>query len=585
MNNIPIDDKATFELLGKGLTTTVFQFESPGMQKYLRELKPTRIFDLIAMNALYRPGPIDQIPHFIARKNGKEEIDCYHPDLEQVLGETYGVIVYQEQVMKLAQILGGYSLGGADNIRRIMAKKMPEKMAKLEPEFFQKCLDKGYDRAMIQKVWDAVLPFCGYAFNKSHAAAYAYVAYQTAYLKTHYGPEYMAASMTSKMGKTEDTVTIILECKRLGIEVLSPNINTSLGVFSANTKGQILYGLAGIRNVGIAVVEDVVAERERRGIYKDIFDFCKRVTEYQAAQAEKRPPLNKKVLECLIMAGALDDLPGSRAVQIATVDRALEVAMRSQEDKAKGQVSLFDLGGPAAMPNTAEVLEEAEEWTAMEMLNKERSVLGLFLSGHPLDEFRPELSGFTSCSLSEDEITRHVGETVVVGGVVIRMRSIETKRGDTIGSGAVQDFHGEVELFFKKDVWERLRDTVSIDDRVLVKGALEQQRDRDGYQIIVEEVLQLDRVRCDMVSHIHASLYTGMLTDEFLGKLEVEMKANLADEYTRGCELVFHLETESGYEHVVVLKKYKVVYTQELLQWLRTDLGVLKVWVSNRAKR
>jgi DNA polymerase-3 subunit alpha len=430
-----------------------------------------------------------------------------------------------------------------------------------------------------------VLPFCGYAFNKSHAAAYAYVAYQTAYLKTHYGPEYMAASMTSKMGKTEDTVTIILECKRLGIEVLSPNINTSLGVFSANTKGQILYGLAGIRNVGIAVVEDVVAERERRGIYKDIFDFCKRVTEYQAAQTEKRPPLNKKVLECLIMAGALDDLPGSRAVQIATVDRALEVAMRSQEDKAKGQVSLFDLGGPAAMPNTAEVLEEAEEWTAMEMLNKERSVLGLFLSGHPLDEFRPELSGFTSCSLSEDEITRHVGDTIVVGGVVIRMRSIETKRGDTIGSGAVQDFHGEVELFFKKDVWERLRDTVSIDDRVLVKGALEQQRDRDGYQIIVEEVLQLDRVRCDMVSHIHASLYTGMLTDEFLDKLEVEMKANQADEYTRGCELVFHLETESGFEHVVVLKKYKVVYTQELLQWLRTDLGVLKVWVSNRAKR
>jgi len=585
MNKIPIDDKATFELLGKGLTTTVFQFESPGMQKYLRELKPTRIFDLIAMNALYRPGPIDQIPHFIARKNGKEEIDCYHPDLEQVLGETYGVIVYQEQVMKLAQILGGYTLGGADNIRRIMAKKMPEKMAKLEPEFFEKCLAKGYDRDMIQKVWNAVLPFCGYAFNKSHAAAYAYVAYQTAYLKTHYGPEYMAASMTSKMGKTEDTVTIILECKRLGIEVLSPNINSSLGVFSANPKGQILYGLAGIRNVGIAVVEDVVAERERRGVYKDIFDFCKRVAEFQASQPEKRPPLNKKVLECLIMAGALDDLPGSRAVQIATVDRALEVALRSQEDKVMGQVSLFDLGGGAAIQNTAEVLEDAEEWTAMEMLNKERSVLGLFLSGHPLDEFRPELSGFTTCSLSEDEITRHVGDIVVVGGVVIKMRSIETKRGDTIGSGAIQDFQGEMELFFKKDVWERLRDTVSVDDRVLVKGVLEQQRDRDGYQIIVEEVLQLDRVRCDMVSHIHVSLYSGMLTDEFLDKLEVEMKANLADEYTRGCEFVFHLETESGFEHVVVLKKYKVVYTQELLQWLRTDLGALKVWVSNRAKR
>jgi DNA polymerase-3 subunit alpha len=178
-----------------------------------------------------------------------------------------------------------------------------------------------------------------------------------------------------------------------------------------------------------------------------------------------------------------------------------------------------------------------------------------------------------------------VGETVVAGGVVIRMRSIETKRGDTIGSGAIQDFHGEIEMFFKKDVWERLRDTVSIDDRVLVKGVLEQQRDRDRYQIIVEEVIQLDRVRCDMVSHIHVSLFSGMLTDDFLEKLEVEMKANLADEYSRGCEFVFHLETESGFEHAVVLKKYKVVYTQELLQWLRTDLGALKVWVSNRAKR
>lgn len=585
MSHIPLDDKETFALLSKGLTTTVFQFESPGMQKYLRELKPNRIADLIAMNALYRPGPIDQIPHFIARKNGNEEIDCYHPDLEQVLGETYGVIVYQEQVMKLAQILGGYSLGGADNIRRIMAKKMPEKMAKLEPEFFEKCLAKGYEKEMIQKVWNAVLPFCGYAFNKSHAAAYAYVAYQTAFLKTHYGPEYMAASMTSKMGKTEDIVTIILECKRLGIEVLSPNINKSYGVFTANNKGQILYGMAGIRNVGLAVVEDVVAEREKSGPYKDMFEFCKRVTEYQAAQTEKRPPLNKKLLECLIMAGALDELPGNRAMQMASVDRALEVAMRCQEDKDRGQVSLFDLGGGTAIKNTAEVLEEAEEWTAMEMLNKERSVLGLFLSGHPLDEFRPELLGFTTCSLSEDELNRHSGDTVVVGGVVIKMRSIETKRGDTIGSGAIQDFHGEVEMFFKKDVWERLRDTVSIDDRVLVKGRLEQQRDRDTLQIIVEEVLQLDRVRNDMVTHIHVSLDSLMLTDDFLAKLEEGCLQNEPFEGERGCEFVFHIETESGYEHVVVLKKYKVLYTQDLLVWLKKELGVLKVWVSNRAKR
>ena len=586
MGHIPLDDKETFDLLGKGMTTTVFQFESPGMQKYLRELKPTRIFDLIAMNALYRPGPIDQIPHFIARKNGQEEIDCYHPDLEQVLGETYGVIVYQEQVMKLAQILGGYTLGGADNIRRIMAKKMPEKMAKLEPEFFQKCLDKGYDKAMIQKVWNAVLPFCGYAFNKSHAAAYAYVAYQTAYLKAHYGPEYMAASMTSKMGKTEDIVTIILECKRLDIEVVSPNINASMGEFVANKEGQILFGLAGIRNVGIAVVEDIVAERDRRGKFKDIFDFCKRVTEYQGEQKEKRPPMNKRLIESLIMAGALDELPGSRAVLMATVDRAMEVASRFQEDKDRGQMSLFDMGGGApSMDSSAEVLEEAEEWTAMEMLNKERDVLGLFLSGHPLDEFRPELQGFTSCSLDEEELSRHVGGTVIVGGVVTKLRSIETKRGDTIGAGSIQDFHGDLEMFFKKDLWEKFRDTVALDDRVLVKGNLEQQRMGDGVQIVVEEVIQLDRVRSDMVSYIHMVLYSSMVDDDFTDKLMTAMEKYEPFEGERGCELVCHVETESGNIHVLTLKNKKVVYTPELLQFLRKELGVLKIWVSSRAKR
>ncbi|MCQ2102909.1 MAG: DNA polymerase III subunit alpha [Fibrobacter sp.] len=586
MSHIPLDDKETFDLLSKGMTTTVFQFESPGMQKYLRELKPSRITDLIAMNALYRPGPIDQIPHFIARKLGNEEIDCYHPDLEPVLGETYGVIVYQEQVMKLAQILGGYSLGGADNIRRIMAKKMPEKMAKLEPEFFEKCINKGYDKAMIQKVWNAVLPFCGYAFNKSHAAAYAYVAYQTAYLKTHYGPEYMAASMTSKMGKTEDIVTIILECKRLDIEVVSPNINASVGEFIANEKKQILFGLAGIRNVGSAVVEDIVAERERGGKFTDLFSFCKRVLSYQSEQKEKRPPMNKRLIESLVMAGALDDFPGSRAALMASVDKALEVAARSQEDKDRGQISLFDMGGSApAMDSSAEVLEDAEEWTAMEMLNKERDILGLFLSGHPLDEFRPELQGFSTCSLASDEISRHQGDIITVGGVVVKLKSIETKKGDTIGVGTIQDFHGDLEIFFKKDMWEQFRDSVNLDDRVLMKGSLEQQRMADGFQLVVEEVIQLDRVRSDMVNFIHMAILSNMVDENFVEKLQSLMERNEPFEGERGCELVCHVETESGNVHVLSLKKNKVIYTPELLTSLRKDLGAIKVWVSSRAKR
>ncbi|MCF0224709.1 MAG: DNA polymerase III subunit alpha [Fibrobacter sp.] len=586
MSHIPLDDKDTYALLSKGMTTTVFQFESPGMQKYLRELKPNRIGDLIAMNALYRPGPIDQIPHFIARKLGQEEIDCYHPDLEPVLSETYGVIVYQEQVMKLAQILGGYSLGGADNIRRIMAKKMPEKMDKLTPEFFAKCEARGYDHAMIQKVWDAVLPFCGYAFNKSHAAAYAYVAYQTAYLKTHYGPEYMAASMTSKMGKTEDIVTIILECKRLNIPVLSPNINESMGVFTANKDGQILFGLAGIRGVGLGIVEDIIAERNRRGKYESLFDFTKRVMEYQGEQKEKRSPMNKRFVESLVMAGALDDFPGTRASLMASVDKALTVAARFQEDKTRGQMSLFDMGGAApALDTSAEVLEEAEDWTTMEMLGKEKDILGLFLSGHPLDAYRPELKGFTTCSLAQEELSAHVGDMVVVGGVVTKIRSIETKRGDNIGVGAIQDFHGEIEIFLKKDVWEKLRDVVSQDDQVLVKGNLEKKRDSEDVQLVVSDIIPLDKVRSDMVTHIHLTIYSNMFDDVLIERLQTLLERNAPFEGEAGCTLVCHIEADSGFVHVMSLKKHKVMYTPDLINGLRNDLGATSVWVSNRDKR
>ena len=221
----------------------------------------------------------------------------------------------------------------------------------------------------------------------------------------------------------------------------------------------------------------------------------------------------------------------------------------------------------------------------MEMLNKERDVLGLFLSGHPLDEFRPELQGFTTCSLDEEELGRHVGGVVIVGGVVTKLRSIETKRGDTIGAGAIQDFHGDLEMFFKKDLWEKFRDTVALDDRVLVKGTLEQQRMGDGVQVVVEEVIQLDRVRSDMVSHIHMNLYSSMLDNEFTDKLLALMERNEPFEGERGCEIVVHVETESGNIHVLSLKNKKVVYSPELLQSLRKDLGALKVWVSNRAKR
>lgn len=596
MDKVPTDDKDTFALLSKGMTTAVFQFESPGMQKYLRELKPSRISDLIAMNALYRPGPIEQIPHFIARKLGTEKIDCYHKDLEPVLGETYGVIVYQEQVMQLAQILGGYTLGGADNIRRIMAKKMPEKMAKLEPEFKEKCVSCGYDKAMIQKVWDAVLPFCGYAFNKSHAAAYAYVAYQTAYLKTHFGPEYMAASMTSKMGKTEDIVTIVQECKRMGIEVLPPDINTSLGVFSANRNGQILYGLAGIRNVGLPVIEDVVAEREAHGPYKTLFDLCKRVGDYQTAQPEKRPPLNRKALESLVMAGAFDKMSPTtpnRPTLMASVEKAIDVANRHRKEQDAGQTSLFDLmgGGEKSEVHLDETYEEAQPWGLMELLNKERDVLGLYLSAHPLDECRPELRGFTTNSLAESELDEIVAKNpksiICVGGIITGLRSFQSKKDETktMGSGMLQDFQGEISIFFPPDSWERCRDHFGEDDRVIVRGKLTpQNQDPSKLQIIVDKAFSMDEVRARLVNFIHVIVSSMELVENRMDTIleRLEMAQALPGEHA--AEVVFHVETLSGHVHTLRAQVIKIAYTPDIFEWLQKEFGVANVWVSAKVK-
>ncbi|HQB64380.1 MAG TPA: DNA polymerase III subunit alpha, partial [Fibrobacteraceae bacterium] len=584
IGRIPLDDAKTFDLLSKGLTVGVFQFESPGMREYLRKLIPERIEDLIAMNALYRPGPIEQIPHYIARKRGEEPVDCYHEDLEPILSETYGVIVYQEQVMRIAQKLGGYSLGGADIIRRIMAKKKPEEMTKLEPEFMNKCLERGYKASLVKEIWKVLLPFCGYAFNKSHAAAYAYVAYQTAYLKANYGPEFMAASMTSEISKTENIVSLLKECSKMDIPYLGPNINSSFATFSVDEQGRILYGLAGIKNVGISIVEDIVEERTLHGEYKDIFDLCKRLLNYQASLNEKKSPLSKKVLESLVMSGALDEFPGSRSALLATIDKAIEVANRYRQNIDCGQVSIFDLGDNDTCIHTAEELEDAEEWTYIELLNKEKDVLGMFISGHPLEEYRPELQGFTTCSLAESEINNSglLKKSITIGGVITKMRSFETRRGDTLGSGIIQDFQGEIALFLTSDKWEAFRDRVSIDDRVLVQGVLEMQRDDKGLQVVVEKIVPLETVRQKWVKFLHVSFSSLAITEETLSLLNEKLKSYEPFPGESSCQLIFHIESLSGYEHALVAKKIRFKYEQELLVWLKKDFGVTDVWVSNK---
>src|SRR5690606_32720913 len=333
---LDMEDPATLAMLGRGQTVGVFQFESGGMQDYLRKLQPSGLEDLIAMNALYRPGPMANIPDYIARKRGHQKPDYYHKDLEPILRETYGVIVYQEQVMQLAQVLAGFTLGGADLLRRAMGKKDEKKMSELKPKFVGGAKERGYDPAMAEKLWDILIPFSSYAFNKSHSAAYALVGYQTAWLKANYPAEFMAANMNSEMQDTSRLVVLLNECRQIGVEVLFPDINRSDAHFRAEN-GKIVYGLAGVKNVGLAAVEKLVEERRKGGPFRSLFDLCRRVD----AQA-----LNRRALESLILAGALpDDLPGNRAQQFAAVETALAWAAGVQADRDLGQVSLFGEAG------------------------------------------------------------------------------------------------------------------------------------------------------------------------------------------------------------------------------------------------
>jgi DNA polymerase III subunit alpha len=586
IGKVEFDDAKTFELLGKGLTVGVFQFESGGMQQYLRQLKPNRIEDLIAMNALYRPGPMEQIPRYIKCKLGEEKVNCYHDDLSQVLGETYGVIVYQEQVMRIAQIIAGFSLGGADNLRRAMAKKDPTKMAEIEVDFIAKGVERGYSQKLVKDLWDVMLPFCGYAFNKSHAAAYAYVAYQTAFLKANYGPEYMAANMTSETSSTENIVTLVQECRKMGVPVHHPDINQSEVYFSVKD-GAILYGLAGVKNVGIAIMEDLVAERKANGPFTTLFDLCKRALDYQASQPEKRPPLNKKTLESLIMAGGLDHLKGSRAEQHASIDKAIEVASRYRKDKDAGQMSLFDMGGGSPAMTTEENLEQVEPWTYLEMLNKERDVLGLYLSGHPLEAYRAELKGFTTCSLAESEINAQtLKSTITVGGIITKIRTLQSKDGTkTFGAGAVQDFAGDIELFFKADLWEKVRDRISMDMMLLVRGKVELTRDEKGRQLIVERVFPIEDAKTRLAKFIHIQTSTSGLTEKALRELDELFQLYPAfPGMDGGCDIVFHLETGTGYIHDLHARKYKVQCESELIERLAHNFGSDQVWIASKLK-
>jgi len=457
IDDIPLDDEETYKLFQRGETNAIFQFESDGMKKYMKDLQPDRFGDLIAMNALYRPGPIAYIPNYVNRKHGREPISYDLPEMEEHLAETYGITVYQEQVMLLSQKLADFTKGDADTLRKAMGKKQKEVLDKMKTKFIEGGLKNGHPEKTLDKIWTDWEAFAQYAFNKSHSTCYAFVAYQTAYLKTHYTAEYMAGVLTSQLGNIEKITFFMEECKALGLQVLGPDINESQKRFSVNKKHEIRFGLGGIKGTGDAAVDAIIEEREKNGQFKDIFDFITRVN---------LRTVNKKTLESLAYAGAFDCFEDiHRAVYFHVseeggtfIERLIRYANKVMEDKMSSQNTLFGaFGGDSAFNIQTPRIERVEEWGNIEKLRYEKEVVGFYISGHPLDQFAMEMS---LCKPLDNTLLEkdNKDKEFTIGGVVTSVNIRQSKNGNQFGIYRIEDYTGSLEIaLFGRDFIEYSR--------------------------------------------------------------------------------------------------------------------------------
>ena len=466
---LPMDDADTFKLLGEGETTGVFQLEGVGMRRYIKELKPTSFYDIMAMIALYRPGPMEHIPTFIKAKQGIEPIRYPHPDLENILKETYGVIVYQDQVLFIVRTFAGYSLGQADIFRKAMGKKIAEIMQKEKKNFMAGAQKKGYSDEIADQIFALIEPFAGYAFNKAHSASYALIAYQTAYLKAKYPAEYMTALLIAHTGQAEKVATAVAECRRLGIPVLGPDINRSQVDFSIEKDNQgltsIRFGLAAIKNVGVGAVEPVIAERNKNGIFKSVDDLCRRAD---------MKTINKRVMESLIKAGALDSLGSNRGALLANIDRVLSLVLKEVKLKETGQSTMFDLFGESTpVPMPALEMKEADV-SIKDKATWEKELLGVPISKQPFAAYRRD-PNTVLCGQIDEEMA---GQTVTVIGEVALVTTSFTREHKTFATVSLEDISGRLEVMVWPNVYEKTIEYWQESNIVEVKGKVRMRDER-----------------------------------------------------------------------------------------------------------
>lgn len=564
LDNIPIDDELTYKLYQEGRTVGTFQFESAGMQKYLRELKPTVFEDLIAMNALYRPGPMDYIPSFIARKNGKEEIKYDIPCMEKYLKDTYGITVYQEQVMLLSRQLANFARGESDALRKAMGKKKKDIVDAMKPKFIEGGKKNGHDPKVLEKIWADWEKFASYAFNKSHATCYSWVAYQTAYLKAHYPAEFMAGNMSRCLNDITKITKLMNECQAMGIACMGPDVNESRQKFSANKKGEVRFGLGAIKGMGDAAAQAIIDEREKNGQYKDIFDFVQRVN---------LSAVNSKALESLVLSGAFDGFKIKRESFFARNPDGrtfLETLMRYgqvyQQEKNESRQSLF--GAMEEVEIATPAIPQAESWSAIEKLNRERDLVGIYLSAHPLDEFEFILKNLcnTQCQELNDRIELSKKQEVVLGGIVTAVRSKYTKTGKPCGFVTIEDFDGSGELALFGEEWGKWRGMLIEGCTVMVKAQFVQRfRNSDMMEMRITDIQYLQTVKDTQIEKITISLEADKLDDTTVSDLVTIIK-----DAPGTTQLFFQVrETSNSKPFVLRSRKEKIDISKELISFIK----------------
>ncbi|TDI71682.1 MAG: DNA polymerase III subunit alpha [Bacteroidetes bacterium] len=573
LDEIPLDDEATIELFQRADTVAVFQFESSGMREWLRKLRPTSIDDLIAMNALYRPGPMDNIPVYIARKHGEEPVEYPHECLIPILEPTYGIPVYQEQVMQMAQEMAGYTLGRADILRRAMGKKKRSEMTKQREIFVSGAADRGIEEETANDVFDLMAKFAGYGFNKSHAAAYSIIAFHTAYLKAHYPAEFLAAAMTNDMGDTKKLSIVLEESRHIGIDLLPPSINESQADFTVEN-GKIRFGLGAVKGVGRGAIENILEARQSDGPFKSIFSLTKLLDTRS---------VSKKAIECLAKAGALDDLDGHRAQLMEAVDTAMRYAHKVQADRAAGQNSLFGVGGDGAV-TMEPALPVVDPWPRGRLLKEERESVGFYVSGHPLEAFLPEIRAFASAHVADAEsLAEEKGDDDngyrknrpqhSFCGIITDVTHRTNKSGRPYAFATFEDFSGQAELVCFSNTYDRVQRYLKVDEIVLIRGSVDM---RGGSaKVLANDIIPMWKVRSHYVKSLIVRVDADALTEE-----QVDELAKLFESNKGSCKLYFDLISRDSTQAARLLSRTAVVDpTTEVMQGLTRLFGLHAVVV------